>query len=146
VRVNFSLSLNRGREPLASAKKDDVAAHASAAVVRDEALRLVERVGGRAPAGPGEHDRAADAKALAERAMVFRDLANWPEAEALLEASLLVEPDQLETRRQAAIVLGHIAEEHFGRYRRTADECGPASPFTFGRWNIWRPFFARRAT
>jgi len=56
-------------------------------------------------------DPKAEAKQLAERARVFARLGNWVESLALIEASLLLDPDQAELRFEALRVVATLVTQ-----------------------------------
>ncbi|HTN77341.1 MAG TPA: hypothetical protein VL096_18910 [Pirellulaceae bacterium] len=69
---------------------------------------------------------AIEARQLYLRAALFQRIGAWDEAIALLEASLLVQPDQDEAHRQAVIVCGHLARKYFNYNPGSVDEAAAA--------------------
>ncbi len=57
-------------------------------------------------------DPRAEARQLAQRSREFQQIGNWPEALALVEASLLIDPDQEELHRNAVILLGKLTQPY----------------------------------
>lgn len=67
-----------------------------------------------------------EARQLFERATQFQRLGAWEEAITLLEASLLIRPDQEEVHRQAVIVCGYLARKYYTYGPKTLKEAAPA--------------------
>lgn len=105
-RAKISIALTRGETRLGTAERAGLAAEAEAGFVREAVARLVDAAIHTAPPPP---DPSAEAKGLAARSATFERLENWDEAAALIEASLLLVPDQDDLRHRAVIVYGYLA-------------------------------------
>jgi tetratricopeptide (TPR) repeat protein len=95
-----------------------VKADAAPAALRRWAAGVLDSASGRQVALP---DPMAEAKRLGELAAVHQRLGNWPEATALIEASLLLDPKQPELNADAMAVLRYRVAEAQGRYATDPD-------------------------
>ena len=73
-------------------------------------------------------DPRAEAKTLADRARVFARLGNWSEAFGLIEASLLLDPNQTELRVEALRVLGPLMEKSWNSFSPKIEEVRKVRP------------------
>ena len=109
-RVSISLNLLRGQTPVATARKPDLVPAEVPSVLRRTTDGLMSKVvAGDRP----RFDSDVEANQLATRAQAFANLGNWPEALALIEASLLLEPDQPKLRPRAVVACGKLARQYW---------------------------------
>jgi len=80
--------------------------------------RVAVRLLGQADATTPEYDPRTEACRLAERGADFLMLGDWRQALALLEASLLLDPDQIEPRAAAILAIARIAQGYDPQIRR----------------------------
>ncbi len=104
-RVSLSLTLQRGETQLRAVKKAGLSPDEVATFLREGSLEMLE---GLVKAEQSLPDPEIEAQQLAERARVFTDIAAWPEAVALIEASLLLKPDQPQCHYDAVYVLTRL--------------------------------------
>lgn len=112
-RVSLSLTLQRGETQLRAVKKAGLSPDEVATFLREGSLEMLE---GLVKAGQSLPDPDIEAQQLAERARVFTDIAAWPEALALIEASLLLKPDQPQCHYNAAYVLTRLIQSCYDPY------------------------------
>lgn len=103
--VKLTLRFQQGTKELESFEKI-LPPSAVAGYLQERARAVVQGKG--SPATPA--DPAVEAKQLASRAASFIQLANWSEALPLIEASLMLDPDQPELRGKAIESAMHLAK------------------------------------
>lgn len=96
LRVTLTLRVTRGEKQIEEFKQTIPPAEVPA-WFRKVAARLLRQI----DAAAAKFDPESEARQLTSRAKSFLELGDWPEAIALLEASLLLKPDQPEAHRQA---------------------------------------------
>ncbi len=106
-RVSLSLTLRRGEQELKAISQDGLSPDEVATFLREGSLEMLE---GLVKAEQSLPDPDIEAQQLAERARVFTDIAAWPEALALIEASLLLKPDQPQCHCDAVYVLTRLIQ------------------------------------
>lgn len=106
--IVLALRAERGGKVVVKPERLQIAADAAATAVREWASRSVG-----IDAAPAAFDPRREAKQLAARARDFKRLSNWDEFLDLVEASLLLDPDQLELRSEAAHVAMTVKSRGF---------------------------------
>ncbi len=117
-RVTIGLVLKRGEERLGEVRRADLPPVEAPPFLRRATAELIGKVDAQAepPADP-----MAEATQLAGRARDFERLGNWAEAVALMEASLLLDPDQPALHRKATEALKMLADQWLGTFTSTDD-------------------------
>ena len=111
--VTLRLQLVRGKDKLAVREAERIAAREAASFLSRATAELLDKhTGSNQPAAAPQ----TEAQQLAGRAEEFKRLGNWVEAVSLIEASLLLVPDQPELHRDAAYMLAMLAREHYDPY------------------------------
>jgi len=105
-RVAVVLKLKRGEKQLGQVGKSDLLPREVPLFLQRAAAELVANAAGRAQAVP---DPKSEARQLAERAAAFQRVGDWPEALALIEASLLLEPEQPQLWHDAVVAATGLA-------------------------------------
>jgi hypothetical protein len=110
LRVAIRLRLMRGKQAVADAAKENLASAEVPAWLQQTTLELLKNVSNEQVVAlqPG-----AEARQLGERAREFMQVGNIDEAMPLLEASLLMQPDDPSVRRDAVIVGGKMGMQYF---------------------------------
>ena len=111
--VTLRLQLVRGKDRLEVRETERIAAREAASFLSRATAELLDKHTGSNQPAAAPH---AEAQQLAERAEEFKRLGNWVEAVSLIEASLLLVPDQPELHRDAAYMLAMLAREHYDPY------------------------------
>ena len=109
-RVRLKLRLLRGTAQLGVAEKGDMKSADVPAYLQQATSELLRQVSDDAEA---VYDAKTEARQLAQRAREFMDLGNYEEAMPLLDASLLLGPDDHDVRRDAVVVGGKMAMRYF---------------------------------
>ena len=109
-RVRLKLRLLRGTAQLGVAEKGDMKSADVPAYLQQATSELLRQESDDSEA---VYDAKAEARQLAERAREFMDLGNYEEAMPLLDASLLLGPDDQDVRRDAVVVGGKMAMRYF---------------------------------
>lgn len=104
--VRLSLRIQQGDKELDS-QQVEIRADKVPDFLRKSARKIAKSQGIETPPS----DPTAEARQLNNRAKQFIRLANWQEALGLIEASLLLLPDQPETLSDAILVAGHRAKQ-----------------------------------
>ena len=99
--ISVRLRLVRGEQELARFEQRDLAPAAAPGWLRQKARALMTSAG---LAPPESIEPAAEARQLAERAAQFQKIGNGEEALALIEASLLLDPNQPQLHHDAVVV------------------------------------------
>lgn len=139
--VRIDLTLKRGAKAVASLASGPIPPTDAAEFLRGGVGRLVDGAIGTRPPEP---DPQAEAKELAARAETYQRLENWEEAAALLEASLLLDPGDIEVRHQAVIVAGRLASRSPRQGGRPSLDEARRSVAEFFRGMEHLEFFLRR--
>ncbi len=108
--ATIDLKLMRGEAQLGAARKTGLRPDEAPGALRRAAADLLAKV----VAGGPPPDPKAEARQLAERAHAHQRLADWGEAHALIEASLMLDPGQQDLHRDAVVVLNELAGQYWG--------------------------------
>ena len=111
-RVGVSLQLKRGQKQLGQMDKKGLPSEEVPPFLRGATLKLI----GPGDDPPGPPRPREEAKQLAERARDFQRLGLWSEALDLIEASLLLEPDQPELRHDAIVAITRFTRQSGPKY------------------------------
>jgi tetratricopeptide (TPR) repeat protein len=106
--VFVKLRADRDGKPVGKPAAEIVKPDAVPDLIRKWAASVLDAAGGAAVALP---DPKAEARRLAELGRVHRRLGNWQEALALIDASLLLDPRQLEVHADALEILPRWIDE-----------------------------------
>lgn len=108
--VSLELRLLRGEEEVSQQKVQSLKPLAATAWLQDAAQTVMKDVKATLPA-PLKPE--AEARQLAKRAGEFSRVGNWEEALELLEASLLLVPDQNLVHREAVVACSRLWPKHW---------------------------------
>jgi hypothetical protein len=115
--VTLKLRVERAGKVIGKAETLAVKSDAAPEALRKWAAGVLDATGG-AVALPNPK---AEAKRLGELVVVHQRLGNWPEAMALIEASLLLDPKQPELNADAMAILRYWIEQTLRRYGTDRD-------------------------
>lgn len=110
LRVQVRLQILRGKQLIATVDKKDLKAGEVPAFLRQTALDLLSKA---STAEIVAHDAEAEARQLAERAQEFLTIGDFEEGLALIEAALLLRPDDYELRRTAVLAISKLSRRYF---------------------------------
>ncbi|MFN3150196.1 SHD1 domain-containing protein [Bremerella sp.] len=110
-RLKLSLKAQRGAKVL-SERDETIAPDAVSGML----LKYAQELGSSQGIETATIDPHLEVKLLNERADLFIRLANWDEAQALVEASLLLDPDQPEMNSKAVSIIQRRLEDHHLEY------------------------------
>lgn len=113
-RIRLSLSLQRG-DAVVAERKAEVSPAAAVEFLRSETISILQKLQQK---DVDLIDAKTEARVLAERALAFQTTGQWSEAIALAEASLLLDPQQLEVRKNC--IVAYEQRMDWAGSRRTA--------------------------
>ncbi len=106
--IRISLELERGDKAITTLDKSNVPLDAAMEFLRGAAVAFLTKI---SPGSTKTADPRVEAKQLAALARSQADLGSWRDANNLIEASLLLDPTQLELRLDALEVLTRMIGE-----------------------------------
>ena len=98
LRVSMQLMIRQGGRTLVQRVSDAVGEDGVQSFIVDAAQKMVTEVAG---GSSNQHDPVTEAAQLVKRARVFMETAHWEEAMDLVEAAVLLQPDDLKLRETA---------------------------------------------
>ena len=118
-RLTISLKLNRGESPVASVDLKSLSLSEAPARVRETTAALMKQAG-RAIVTPVDAER--EITAMRERIAEYERVGQWTEAFDLVDAALLLNPEQPDLRYKALEYIGHIDWQGLLRDRYKNDQ------------------------
>ena len=106
-RLAIELRLVHGRDQLQAIAKSDLTPEDVPRFLRHSTAEVLRKSGG---AAQPLSDPETEARQLADRAKTFWKTGQWTEALSLIEASLLLKPDQSDLHTDAVHVLTHLVQ------------------------------------